>query len=174
MTTGASAGPRAMVGSIVTPAGWAAAEPAARARTTASSAKERLLIGRPLYSGGMGFLLRVAVNALAIALAAHLVRGIQVDGVVSALVAGLALAVINAVVRPVLLVLTLPITLVTLGLFILALNGLCLWLAAAVVPGFHVAGFWAAVLGALCVSLVSWVATALVSDSGRIAIITRR
>jgi putative membrane protein len=122
----------------------------------------------------MGFLLRVVVNTLAIMLAAHIVRGIQVEGFGSALAAGLALGLINAVVRPVLLVLTLPITLVTLGLFLLILNGLCLWLAAAVVPGFHVDGFWAAVLGALCVSAVSWVATALVSDRGSIALITRR
>jgi putative membrane protein len=122
----------------------------------------------------MGFLLRVAVNAAAILLAAHLVGGIEVDGFASALLAGLVLGVINAVVRPVLLVLTLPITLVTLGLFLLVLNGVCLWLAAAVVPGFHVRGFWAAVLGALCVSAVSWVATALVSDRGRIVLVTRR
>lgn len=122
----------------------------------------------------MGFLLRVVINTLAIVLAAHIVPGIQVDGFGSALAAGLVLGVINAVVRPVLLVLTLPVTLVTLGLFILVLNGLCLWLAAWLVGGFHVVGFWAAVLGALCVSAVSWLASALVSDRGGIALITRR
>jgi putative membrane protein len=122
----------------------------------------------------MGFLLRILVNTLAIVLAAHLIPGIQVDGVLSAVAAGLLLGVINAVVRPILLVLTLPITLVTLGLFLLVLNGLCLWLVAIVIKGFHVAGFWSAVLGALCVSAVSWLVTMLVSDSGKVVVITRR
>jgi putative membrane protein len=122
----------------------------------------------------MGFLLRVVVNALAIAVAAWILPGIQVDGIVAALVAGLVLGLVNAVVRPVLLVLTLPITLLTLGLFLLVLNGLCLWLVAGLIDGFEVYGFWSAVFGAIIVSIVSWVVTALVSDSGRIVVITRR
>ncbi len=122
----------------------------------------------------MGFLLRIVANTLAIILAASVVPGIRVDSVLAALAAGLVLGLINAVVRPVLLVLTLPITLLTLGLFLFVLNGLCLWLVSAVVAGFHVSGFWSAVLGALIVSAVSWLVTALVSDSGRIVVITRR
>lgn len=122
----------------------------------------------------MGFLVRVVVNALAILLAAVVVPGIRVDGFGSALVAGLVLGLVNAVVRPVLLFLTFPITLLTLGLFLFVLNGLCLWLVAAVVGGFHVAGFWAAVLGALVVSAASWLVTAVVSDSGPVVVITRR
>ena len=122
----------------------------------------------------MGFLLRIVVNTLAIVLAAHVVPGISVDGVLSALAAGLLLGVVNAVVRPILIVLTLPITLVTLGLFLLVLNGLCLWFVASVVSGFHVAGFWAAVGGALMVSVLSWIVTALVSDSGKVVLITGR
>jgi putative membrane protein len=121
----------------------------------------------------MGFVLRVLVNILAIVLAASVVPGIRLDGVLAAIAAGLLLGVVNAFVRPVLLILTLPITLVTLGLFLLVLNGLCLWLVAAVVKGFHVAGFWSAVLGALVVSVVSWIVTVLVSDSGRVVVITR-
>ena len=121
----------------------------------------------------MGFLFRILVNILAIVVAAKLLPGIEVDGVLSAVAAGLLLGVINAVVRPVLLVLTLPITLVTLGLFLLVLNGLCFWLVAALVKGFHVAGFWSAVLGALFVTVVSWVVTALVSDTGKMVLITR-
>ena len=112
----------------------------------------------------MGFLLRIVVNALAIALAAQLVPGIKVDSVLSALTAGLLLGLVNAVVRPVLLVLTLPITLVTLGLFLLVLNGLCLWLVAALVSGFHVSGFWAAFFGALVVSIVSTLWSMLITD----------
>jgi putative membrane protein len=122
----------------------------------------------------MGFLLRVVVNALAIMLAASIGPGIRVDGVVPALIGGLLLGLVNAVVRPVLIILTLPITLVTLGLFLLVLNGLCFWLVASIVKGFYVAGFWSAFLGALIVSIVSWIMTALISDSGKVSVITRR
>jgi putative membrane protein len=122
----------------------------------------------------MGFLLRVVVNALAIMLAASIVPGISVDGLVPALVGGLLLGLVNAVVRPVLIILTLPITLVTLGLFLFVLNGLCFWLVASIVKGFYVTGFWSAFLGALIVSIVSWATTALVSDSGKVTVITRR
>ena len=122
----------------------------------------------------MGFLLRVVVNALAIMLAASVLPGIGVDGLVPALAAAVLLGLVNAFVRPVLLILTLPITLVTLGLFLFVLNGLCFWLVASVVKGFHVAGFGSAMLGALVVSAVSWIVTALISDSGRVVVITKR
>lgn len=122
----------------------------------------------------MGFLARILLNALAIVLAGSIVPGISIDGLLSALAAGAALALINAVIRPVLLLLTLPITLLTLGLFIFVLNALCFWLVSAVVPGFHVAGFWPALGGALLVSVMSWVANAFVSDRGRVVMITRR
>ncbi len=121
----------------------------------------------------MGFLLRVLINAVAIYVVAVIVPGIEVDGVLTALGAGLVLGVINAVVRPILVVLTFPVTLVTLGLFLLVLNGLCLWLTSLLVKGFQVHGFWAAVFGALLVSVVSWVLTTFVSDRGRIVVITR-
>ncbi|HTY79820.1 MAG TPA: phage holin family protein [Candidatus Bathyarchaeia archaeon] len=122
----------------------------------------------------MGFLLRVLINALAIMLAASIVPGIEVNGLGAALVGGLLLGLVNAVVRPVLIVLTFPITILTLGLFLLVLNGLCFWLASAVVKGFVVAGFWSAFFGALIVSLVSWIATALISDGGKVVVITKR
>ena len=122
----------------------------------------------------MGFLLRVVVNALAIMLAASVLPGSGVDGIVPALAAAVLLGLVNAFVRPVLLILTLPITLVTLGLFLFVLNGLCFWLVASVVKGFHVAGFGSAMLGALVVSAVSWIVTALISDSGRVVVITKR
>jgi putative membrane protein len=122
----------------------------------------------------VGFLVRVLVNAVAIYVVAAIVPGIEVTGAWSALGAGLVLGLINAVVRPILLVLTFPITLVTLGLFLLVLNGLCLWLVSRVVEGFVVAGFWPAVLGALLVSVVSWVLSAFVSDRGGIVVIGRR
>jgi putative membrane protein len=121
----------------------------------------------------VGILLRVLVNALAIYLVASLVPGIRVAGVWTALLAGLVLGLVNAVVRPVLVILTLPLTLLTLGLFLLVLNGLCLWLTSLLVGGFEVQGFWPAVLGALVVSLVSWVLNGFVSDRGGIAVIGR-
>jgi putative membrane protein len=116
----------------------------------------------------VGFVIRVLVNAVAIVLAAYLVPGLHVRSLTTALVAGLVLGLINAIVRPVLVVLTLPITLLTLGLFLLVLNAFCLWLTSVFVPGLTVDGFWAAFLGGLIVSLVSWILTAFVSDAGRI------
>lgn len=115
----------------------------------------------------MGFLVRLIVNAAALWVAAQLVPGIVVTGLTPLLLAALVLGLINAVVRPVLLILTLPLTLVTLGLFIFVLNAFCLWLTSRIVPGFDVHTFGAALLGALVVSIVSWVVTAFVSDAGR-------
>src|SRR3989441_6632862 len=102
----------------------------------------------------MGFLIRVLANALAILAAAYVLPGIEVSGGMALLAAGLVLALINAVVRPILLLLTLPITLVTLGLFLFVLNAFCLWLTSELVKGFEVHGFWPAVFGALVVSVV--------------------
>ena len=116
----------------------------------------------------MGVLLRVVVNAATIYVAAYLVPGIRVSGVGPALGAGLVLGLINAVVRPVLVVLTFPLTLLTIGLFLFVLNAFCLWLTSALVPGFTVDGFAAAFLGALVISVVSWILTAFVSDAGRL------
>ena len=121
----------------------------------------------------MGFVFRVFVNAFAIYLVAQIVPGITVASVVAALGAGLVLGLINAVVRPILLVLTLPVTLLTLGLFLFVLNAFCLWLTSLLVKGFEVHGFWAAIFGSLLVSLVSWTLSAFVSDRGRIVVITR-
>jgi putative membrane protein len=124
--------------------------------------------------GPVGFVIRVLVNAGAIYLAAMIVPGIEIRDVLTALGAGLVLGLINAVVRPVLVMLTLPVTILTLGLFLLVLNGLCLWLTGWLVKGFEVQGFWSAVLGALLISVVSWILTAFVSDRGRVVPISRR
>jgi len=103
----------------------------------------------------MGFLIRLLANTLAILAAAYMLPGIDVSGGLSLLAAALVLALINAFVRPVLLFLTLPFTLVTLGLFIFLLNAFCLWLTSQLVKGFEVHGFWTAVFGALIISVVS-------------------
>jgi len=120
----------------------------------------------------VGFLIRVLANALAILAAAYVLPGIEVSGGMALLAAGLVLALINAVVRPILLLLTLPITLVTLGLFLFVLNAFCLWLTSELVKGFEVHGFWPAVFGALFVSAVSWLVNAFLSDRGHVVVIT--
>ena len=120
----------------------------------------------------MGFLIRLLANALAILAAAYIVPGIEVSGGLSLLAASLVLGLINAFVRPILLFLTLPFTLVTLGLFIFLLNAFCLWLTSLMVKGFEVHGFWASVFGALIISVVSWAVTTLLSDRGQVVVIT--
>lgn len=122
----------------------------------------------------MGFLLRVLINVLALYLASVLIPGIELTGFGPALLAGLVLGLVNAVIRPVLLFLTLPLTLLTLGLFILVLNGLLLQLVAWLVGGFTVAGFWPAVFGAMVVGVVSWLLTAFLSDRGQVEVIVYR
>lgn len=120
----------------------------------------------------MGFLIRVFINALAIYFTAAIVPGMDLSGTMAALGAGLVLGIVNAIVRPILILLTLPFTLLTLGLFLFVLNGLCLWLTSLLVKGFEVHGLGAAVFGAILVSVVSWLLTTVVSDRGQIVVIT--
>jgi len=105
----------------------------------------------------MRFLARLVLNGVAIIIAAWLLPGLHVASPFSALIAGAILGFVNAIVRPILFFLTLPLTLITLGLFIFVLNALCLALTAAMVPGFTIDGFWWALLGALLISVVSWI-----------------
>ena len=109
----------------------------------------------------MRFLARLLLNGVAILIAAWFLPGLSIASPAAALLAGAILGVVNALVRPVVFVLTLPFTLLTLGLFIFVINALCLGLTAALVPGFQVAGFWAAFFGALLVSVVSWILNGL-------------
>ncbi len=102
------------------------------------------------------------INALALMAVAYLMPSIQVSSFGAALVAALVLGLVNAVVRPVLVLLTLPVTILTLGLFIFVLNGLLFWMVGSWLQGFEVAGFWPAVFGAILFSLVSWALSALV------------
>jgi putative membrane protein len=105
------------------------------------------------------------LNALAIMVAAWLVPGLILSGGISALLAGLVLGIVNTLVKPVLLLLTLPFTLLTLGLFIFVVNAICLGLTAAVLPGFDIDGFGSAFLGAIVVSVVSWILNGLLLPS---------
>ncbi|HWS15018.1 MAG TPA: phage holin family protein [Candidatus Methylomirabilis sp.] len=111
----------------------------------------------------MPFLIRMGANAVAILLIGYLLpQVINADGVMAALAAAFVLGLVNAVVRPLFVLLTLPITVVTLGAFLLVINGLLLWLVSSVVPGFHVNGFLGAVVGSVLLSVVSWILTRLV------------
>jgi putative membrane protein len=94
-------------------------------------------------------------NALALLAVAYLLPGVRVDGIESALLAALVLGLINTLVRPLLILLTLPVTVLSLGLFILVINGLLFWFAGSVLRGFHVSGFWVGMMGALLYSILS-------------------
>lgn len=109
----------------------------------------------------MYLLLRWFANAAGLLLVAYLVPGVRVDGFYAALVVALVLGVLNALVRPILIFLTLPINILTLGLFTLVINALLLWFVSTVVKGLHVDGFAAAFWGALVLWAVSWITNAL-------------
>jgi putative membrane protein len=114
-----------------------------------------------------GLLIRWLVNAAALWLIAYMIEGIEVSGPLAAIVAAAVLGIINAILRPIFILLTLPINILTLGLFTFILNGFMLYLAGTLVRGFEVHGFWAAVFGALILSIISALTTAFLSDDGR-------
>jgi putative membrane protein len=112
----------------------------------------------------MPFLVRMGANAIAILLIAYLLPALMsADGALAAIAAAFVLGLVNAVVRPLFVLLTLPVTVVTLGLFLFVINGLLLWLVSGIVPGFHVNGFLGAVAGSLLISVISWILTRVVS-----------
>jgi putative membrane protein len=102
------------------------------------------------------------VNALALLVLPYVIASIEVTSLGSALVAALVLAFINTLIRPVLVLLTLPVTLLTLGFFILVINGLLFWFVGSFVRGFVVGGFWSGVFGAIVYSIISWLLASLV------------
>ena len=104
----------------------------------------------------MGFLLQWVVSSLAIVITAYLLPGVAVEGFFAALVTALILGLINAIIRPILILLTLPLTILTLGLFTLVINALLIMLAAAIVPGFEVNGFWWALLFGIVLAIVNF------------------
>jgi putative membrane protein len=112
----------------------------------------------------MRLLLLWILNAVALLAVTWLLPSIQVSGFGAALVAALVLGFINTLVRPVLALLTLPITLLTLGIFYLVLNGLLFWLASALLPGFEVDGFGSAVFGAILYGVIAWALSALIPN----------
>ena len=115
----------------------------------------------------VGFLLRAAISALGLWVASQLLDGLIFATPSRLLLAAVLLGIVNAFVRPLAFILTLPITIVTLGLFLLVLNAGMVALVAWVVPGFTISGFWTAVGAAIIVSIVSWAASGLIGSSGR-------
>lgn len=114
----------------------------------------------------MGFLIQWLVSAAAIVITAYLLPGVSVAGLFAALVTALVLGLVNAVIRPILILLTLPLNILTLGLFTLVINALLIMLAAAVVPGFAVRGFWWALLFGVVLAIVNFALSPLSKSSG--------
>ena len=123
-----------------------------------------------------GILVRTLITALGLGLATVILPGVSIGEPVTLLVAALLLGLVNAFVRPLLVLLTLPLTLVTLGFFLLVINAAMFGLVAAMLDGFHVAGFFSAVFGALIVGLTSTLASLYIGPSGRyeVMVVERR
>lgn len=109
----------------------------------------------------MRLLLVWVINAAALFLLPYVFPWVSVDTIWSALIAALVLGLINTLIRPLLVLLTLPVTVLTLGLFIFVINGLLFWWVGSFIDGFHVSGFWSGVFGAIVYSLISWVLASL-------------
>jgi len=121
-----------------------------------------------------GLVIRWLVSAVALYLTSQIVRGIEIDGVVPLLFAAVTIGVLNAVVRPLVLLLTLPLNVLTLGLFTLVVNAGMLWMASQVVIGFRVPGFWSALGGWLLMSFFTFLINLLIGESGQIEIVRIR
>ena len=113
----------------------------------------------------MSLIVRWFINALALMLVAYLYSGVQVKDIVAALVAALVLGLVNALVRPILVLLTLPVTILTLGLFIFIINAFLFWFVAEIVEGFTVSGFTGALVGSLMFSVITIITSWLISGT---------
>lgn len=122
----------------------------------------------------IGLLIRIVVVALGLWLASQIVPGVHVRGLETLVLAALLLGIANALIRPIIVIVTLPLTLITLGLFILIINAALFGLVSVFLHGFMVNGFLAAFWGALVVSLVSWLASIFIGKNGRGGLLGRR
>lgn len=122
----------------------------------------------------LGFLLRAAIVALGLWLATRWVPGVYIDSPATLLLAGVLLGIVNSIVRPIAIVLTLPMTVLTLGLFLLVINAAMVGLVAWMLPGMHVAGFRAAFWAAVLVSLTGMVGSWFIGSKGKFEVIVRR
>lgn len=121
-----------------------------------------------------GLVIRWCISAISLLLTAALLPGIKVQGIFPAFVAAGFWGILNALIRPVLLILTLPINILTLGLFTLIINGFMLFLVAEIIKGVEVLGFWWAVLGALILGIISWGLNSFINERGEMEIIDLR
>ncbi|MGZ3837973.1 MAG: phage holin family protein [Flavisolibacter sp.] len=112
----------------------------------------------------MGFIIKVLVTAVAVYLAAYLLPGVTITDVKTTVIVALVLALLNTFIKPILIILTIPITILTLGLFLLIINALMVKWAADLVSGFHVDGWWSALLVSLIVTVVSYILNALIGE----------
>ncbi len=115
-----------------------------------------------------GFLIRWLILTVSIIITSYLIDGIHVAGFFSAFFAAAILGILNAFFRPILFILTLPITILTLGLFTFVVNAVMLLMVSGLVPGFQVDGLWSAIWGSLFISIVSWLLTSFISEKGRV------
>ncbi len=115
-----------------------------------------------------GFIIRWIVNALALILTAWLLKGMEFNGVFAPFVAALVIGVLNAVLRPFLILITLPLNILTLGVFTFVVNGFLIYITAKVVNGFVVENFWAAFVGAIFLSIISFLLSLFISDNGKL------
>lgn len=115
-----------------------------------------------------GILIRWLTTTAAIVATAYLLDGIQVSGFLSALFAAAMLGILNAFFRPIALLLTLPINILSLGLFTFIINALMLKMASGLIPGFDVYGFWTAIFGSLLISVISWLLNSFISEQGTV------
>lgn len=121
-----------------------------------------------------GFVLRVAIVALGLWLATRILAGLDFDGPGTLLAAALLLGIVNAIIRPIAVILTLPLTLLTLGLFLIVINAAMLALVALLLSGFQISGFWTAVGASLIVSVTSWIASGLIGNNGKFEVMTSK
>ncbi len=121
-----------------------------------------------------GILVRWLILTVAIILASYLLKGIQIGGFFSAFFAAAILGILNAFFRPIVIILTLPINILTLGLFTFLINAFMLKMASGVIPGFDVHGFWSAVFGSLLISAVSWLLSSFINNKGSLEYIDLR
>jgi putative membrane protein len=122
----------------------------------------------------LGFLIRASIVALGLWLATVWVNGVSIDTPATLILAGVLLGIVNSIVRPIAILLTLPMTIITLGLFLLVINAGMVALVAWMLPGMHVASFWSAFWTSVLVSLVSFVGSWFVGGKGKVEVIVRR
>jgi len=116
----------------------------------------------------IGLLIRWLVLTAAILAASYMLQGISVTSFWSALAAAAILGVLNVILRPIILILTLPVNILTLGLFTFVINAVLLMMVSGLIPGFDVRGFWPALWGSIIISVVSWLLTVFISDRGKV------